>query len=318
MICGAYAVQQLKLMKTNSLLSILLMSAMLCFNIAARADGHEGSDDQGDNDDQGENCQGGHIDGTETLVATVTLVPTTNGPVDASGVANLISENEDGVVTSSFSLSITGLTAGVYDLSIVKKSDGSTVDLGQFTIGRSCHGDDDEEDNDDEGEGEGEDDEHDGDHKCCQWAAFLDEADVQLPADLDPMDIAQILISDADGNVVLVGDLVNPTATTKIKFSAKIRVHSSTSATASTVLNNKAQALSTAKRGKRTDRFTMIASGLTPNTTYAVTVNGQNAGTVKSSSKGKVLVRKVPANLLVVKSVHLVDANGNTAVRAKF
>lgn len=298
------------IMKTNSLLSILLMFAMTCFSIAAKADGDEnGSGDQGDNDDQGENCQGGHIDGSETLVATVTLVPTTNAPADASGMANLISDNEDGVVTSSFSLSITGLTAGVYDLSVVKKSDGSTVDLGQFVIGNPCSEGGDGE-NDDEGDGGNNDGEH--------WAAFLDAGNVQLPSDLDPMDIAQILISDTNGTVLLTGDLVNPSPTSKIKFSAKIRVRSSSSSTVTSVLNNKAQALSTAKRGRRTDRFTMIASGLAPNTTYSVTVNGQNAGTVKSSSKGKVLVRKVPASLLVVKSVHLVDANGNTAVRAKF
>jgi len=297
-------------MKTSSFLSALLLSALVAFNINARADDDEnGGSDQGDNDDQGENCQGGHIDGSETLVATVTLLPPTNAPSDASGVANLISENEDGTVTSSFSLSVTGLTAGVYDMSVVKKSDGSTVDLGQFMVGNPCQ----------QGDGEGGDDGEGDDQEGDGWAVFLDAANVQLPPDLDPMDIAQIVISDSNGNVVLVGDLVDPSPTSKIKFTAKVRVHSSSSSsTVSSVSNNKAQALSTARRGKRSDRFTMIASGVSRNTTFSVIVNGQNAGTVKSNSKGKVLVRKVPANLLVVKSVHLVDANGNTAVRAKF
>jgi hypothetical protein len=62
----------------------------------------------------------------------------------------------------------------------------------------------------------------------------------------------------------------------------------------------------------------MIASGVAPNSTFSVSVNGQSAGTVKSNAKGKVLVRTLPANLLVVKSVHLIDSNGATAVRAKF
>jgi hypothetical protein len=62
----------------------------------------------------------------------------------------------------------------------------------------------------------------------------------------------------------------------------------------------------------------MIASGVAPNTTFSVSVNGQSAGTVKSNAKGKVLVRALPANLLVVKSVHLIDSTGATAVRAKF
>jgi hypothetical protein len=83
-------------------------------------------------------------------------------------------------------------------------------------------------------------------------------------------------------------------------------------------LNNKAQAHSTAKRGKLDNRFTMIASGVAPNSTYSVVVNGQTVGTAISNRKGKVLVNKLPANLLKVRSVHLVDGNGNTAVRAKF
>ncbi len=33
---------------------------------------------------------------------------------------------------------------------------------------------------------------------------------------------------------------------------------------------------------------------------------------------GKVLVRTVPVNLLVVRSIHLMDGNGNTALKAKF
>jgi hypothetical protein len=62
----------------------------------------------------------------------------------------------------------------------------------------------------------------------------------------------------------------------------------------------------------------MVASGVAPNSTFTVMVNGQAAGTVKSNSKGKILVKKLPANLLLVRSVHIVDSAGQTAVRAKF
>jgi hypothetical protein len=297
-------------MKTHSLLSALVVSSLLSFGVNTWALDDGGGDDQGDNnDDQGENCQGGHIDGSETLIATVTLVATNNAPTNSGGFAKLISENEDGVVSSSFSLCITGLTTGTYDLSVIRKSDGSSVDLGQFVVGGCGHGDgegDDSEDND------GENDGGDG-GKCCQFGVALD--DVPLPSDLDPMDIAQILISDSDGNVVLVGDLVDPAPSSSIKFRANLRVHSASGVASK---NSKALALTNARKGKRADRFTMIASGVAPNTTFSVSVNGQNAGTVTSNAKGKVLVRTLPANLLVVKSVHLIDANGVTAVHAKF
>jgi len=289
-------------MKTHSLLSALVISSLLSFGVNTWAHGGDGEGD-GDNNDQGENCQGGQIDGSETLIATVTLVATNNAPTNSGGFAKLISDNEDGVVTSSFSLSITGLTTGTYDLSVVRKSDGSSVDLGQFDVG-SQEGDGDNND--------GENGDQDGE-KCFQSGVSLE--DVQLPAGLDPMDIAQILISDSSGNVVLIGDLVNPAATSSIKFRAKLRVRS---ASAISSQNGKAMAFTAARKGKRADRFTMIASGVAPNSTFSVAVNGQSAGTVKSNAKGKVLVRTLPANLLVVKSVHLIDSSGATAVRAKF
>jgi hypothetical protein len=294
-------------MKIHSLLSALVISSLLSLGVNTWAhDGHEG-DGQGDNnDDQGENCQGGHIDGSETLIATVVLVATNNAPTNSGGFAKLISENEDGVVSSSFSLCITGLTTGTYDLSVIRKSDGSSVDLGQFVVGGCGQGDGD--DNDDE-DGNGDDD----GEKCCQSGIAID--DVPLPSDLDPMDIAQIVISDSDGNVILIGDLVDPAAASSIKFRARLRVRSAAGVASN---NSKALAFTNARKGKRADRFTMIASGVAPNTTFSVSVNGQSAGTVNSNAKGKVLVRTLPANLLVVKSVHLVDSTGATAVRAKF
>jgi hypothetical protein len=293
-------------MKTHSLVSALVISSLLSFGVNTWAhDGHDGDDLGDDNNDQGENCQGGHIDGSETLIATVVLVATNNAPTNSGGFAKLISENEDGVVSSSFSLCITGLTTGTYDLSVIRKSDGSSVDLGQFSVG--CHhgdGDDNDDENDD-GDDDGE--------KCCQLGVSLD--DVPLPSDLDPMDIAQIVISDSDGNVILIGDLVDPAAASSIKFRAHLRVRSASGVASK---NSKALAFTNARKGKRADRFTMIASGVAPNTIFSVSVNGHSAGTVTSNAKGKVLVRTLPANLLVVKSVHLIDSTGATAVRAKF
>src|SRR5215475_10042603 len=160
----------------KSFISTFLLCSILSYNVNVRAEHGDDDSDAGNNDDQGENCQGGNIDGSETLVATVALVPTTNAPADAGGVAKLLSQNENGVVTYSFSLSITGLTTGVYNLSVVRKSDGSTNDLGQFTVSAACHEDDQGENEDDQGENEQDGDEKEGEHSM---AAFLGE--IQLP-----------------------------------------------------------------------------------------------------------------------------------------
>src|SRR5437879_3477611 len=129
-------------MKT-SLFTYLLAASLLLFCPALIADDHGGGDEN-ENDD----CQGGHIDGSETLVATVELMGSADAPEGAGGFAKLISENEDGTVQSSLRMVITGLDAGTYTISVVLKSDGSTVDLGQVQIG-GCGDGDDEDDGDD-------------------------------------------------------------------------------------------------------------------------------------------------------------------------
>jgi hypothetical protein len=293
-------------MKKNLFISIIAAASLVLSGLNVSAEDGQDNNHQ-DNNGEESDCQGGQIDGSESLIASVALVPSTNAPSGAGGRANLISDNEDGIVTASLSLSITGLTSGTYSLALVKKSDGATVDLGQFSIGDSGQ----------EGDDEGDGDNNDGDHekKGCAWAVFLSEKDVQLPAHVDPMDIGQIIVSDSNGNVLLIGDLVNPAPTTSIKFKAALRVGPGSVSLQTT---GKAQAKSIVKRGKRSDRFTLIASGVAANSTFTVSVNGQAAGTVKSNRKGKVLVRKLPANLLNVRSVHLVDGNGQTALKAKF
>ncbi len=54
--------------------------------------------------------------------------------------------------------------------------------------------------------------------------------------------------------------------------------------------------------------------------TLSVQLNGTKVGTARSNKKGKVMVKKLPAktNLLIVRSVRLLDSQGNAAANAKF
>jgi hypothetical protein len=146
---------------------------------------------------------------------------------------------------------------------------------------------------------------------------LVSEEDLTLPAEVDPMDIAQIILSDSNGNELLIGDLVNAAPATTIRFKAALRVGGSTmSKTAQAA--GKARALSTTRKARRSDRFTMIASGVPASTTFTLLVNGEDAGIVTSNRKGKVLIRKLPGELMTLRSVRLVDASGQTAARANF
>jgi hypothetical protein len=317
-------------MKAKLFVSMMLATCLFTFNYALPSY----ADDQGDEQEQEchdeDGPDDGDIDGNESLEATVMLVATTNAPAGAKGVAKLEAENEDGVQTVELEIKTQGLPPGDYDLSAVRKSDSSTVDLGLITI--SCNGDDEDEDEDhdedeisqtnsfshdeeDDQDDDDEDEDHHGDCGCTN-AVFRSESEVELPPDLDPMDIAQIILSDTAGNALLVGDFVNVTNGTTIKFKATIRVAPDAGAPQA---QGMAVVLSSAKKGKlKKHRFTMIASGVPANSTFNVEMNGTQIGTVKSNKKGKVLVKKLPANLLNLRNVRLTDSEGHTAARAKF
>ncbi|MEY2429161.1 MAG: hypothetical protein QOJ40_2046 [Verrucomicrobiota bacterium] len=294
-------------MKIKLLPFVVSILVGLNLNVLADEDheGDHGGDQQGQN--EGDNGQGGNIDGSETLIAQIVLVPTNNASATANGEAKLESDNENGTVTATLEIKTQGLDAGDYTLSVVKISDGSSVTLGQISIGTS--GDDDGEENDGEG------DCHDGGQPGTNSTSVVlsSRSEVELPAGLDPTDIGQIVLSDANGNEVLVGDLVNPTAGSAIKFKASVRV-----AGANGTSSGKAVMQSITHKGKRKDHFTLIASGVPANSTLAVNLNGSNIGAVKSNKKGKVMVKRLPANLLRVRSVQLMDAQGQTAASVKF
>jgi hypothetical protein len=293
-------------MKTKLRISLLILSVAVAFSLNAFADDgegdHQGGDSQGQHGDSGgcdgTNSVGGSIDGSEALDARIILVPTNGAPANAIGKAHLESDNENGTQTAKLSLKVRGLDAGDYTLSLTKISDGSSVVLGQITVG-SAQGDD-----------------SDGDEQGGQGSGVLQtETDVQLPSDLVVTDIAQIVVSDTNGNAVLVGDLVNPTAGSAVKFKASIRVKPQNGAPTAT---GKAQLQSTARKGKRTARFTMIASGVPAQTTFNVTLNGKTVTTAKSNKKGKLLVRKLPPGISSIRSVQLTDPQGLPAAQADF
>src|SRR5215469_14222867 len=90
----------------------LVISATNC-----RADGDWGCCTNGSgmggsctNEDDGP--QGGDIDGSETLIATVALVPTTNARGGPGGVANIVSRDEGGIDSNQCSIATTGLVSG--------------------------------------------------------------------------------------------------------------------------------------------------------------------------------------------------------------
>ncbi len=319
-------------MKAKTIASLLVIFSLCNFNVSIAW--HDGGEHGEQEHESNEGPDDGEIEGNETLEAKIFLAPTADAPEGAKGCAKLEAENEDGIQNTELEIKTKGLPEGDYLLTAVRKSDGSSVDLGTITL--ACKGDDDEDDDgdrhdgkleedrsrhdgssrgddDEDDEGENEDDDENGDHHGGDCSKLRSEVD--LPADLDPMDISQIIVSDVTGLALLMGDFVNPANGTRIKFKAHVEIEPEEGAPE---CEGTAQVLCTANKGKKKNRFTMVASNVPSNSSFDVHVNGTHVGKAKSNKKGKVLVKKVPGNLLKLRSVELTDSEGHAVARAKF
>jgi hypothetical protein len=320
-------------MKAKVFSSLFLVFALCTVNhsLAWSGDQNGDGDSQGQDGGDQEGPDNGDINGNESLHAKIILVATTNAPAGAKGCAKLEADDNNGTNTATLEIKTTGLDPGDYDISVVRKSDGSTVDLGLITItdcsqsGQTNEDNEMEDNSSNDGSGDQGDqgDNQDGDSQggdqgggChCGGGTLQSVSQVDLPPDLDPMDIAQIIVSDTSGNPLLVGDLVDPTNGTQINFKACIHLSPDQGAPN---CQGTAQVSTTANKGKLKSRFTMVASNVPANSTFDVHMNGHVVGKAKSNKKGKVLVKKLPANTLNLQSVQLKDSQGNTVANAKF
>lgn len=259
---------------------------------------------------------GSEIIGTETFEAKVILTGTTNAP-DASGRAEIESENDNGTVTGQMQVETSGLVAGDYQVNVVKTSDGSTENVGTLTVG----GDDTNEvsvtsTNEDS-------------LTCTNGSSTLNlsssnsvwvsqqggsdgEGDFTLPSDLNAADIAQVVVADSLGNPVLTGDVGGSNS---INFNATVHI---TAGPAAPNAQGIAQLQNHVNKGKQKAKFLLNATGVPANTTLNVVVNGSVVGTVKSTKSGHVKLNKLPVDLMTVQTIELQDGGGATVGTAQF
>jgi len=318
-----------------------MLFAALCFTALAHDDGDE--------------C---NIHGSESMDAVVILNATSNAPAGAAGVAKIESENENGAETAKLELKTFALDPGMYDLSITLLSTGSNVDLGQFTVSASGDDEDDYDDDQGEdffgrfgtnsifstnsdwvpGNMGGFTNwgcwtnwnntnftcggiwskwfDH-GDHggNACTNRPIVTETETDLPAGVNPTDIAEITVSDMNGNPILVGDLVAPSAGTVINISGTVDIQPGPGAPD---LTGTAQIQSTAGKGKWQHHFTLNASGAATKTNFKLDVNGRSGGAARSNKSGQMTIKKLPSHVPALRSLRLLDAQGNVAGSAQF
>jgi hypothetical protein len=281
--------------------------------------------------------QGGNINGTESLDFQVMMTPTAAAPSGSSIKASLQADDEDGVTQAKLKLESQGLAAGTYSVSVTLKSDGSTVQLGTFTVtatptptptatptatpGNDDNGDnggDDGDDNDNEG---GDDNGGNGGTDC----EFGNGTSLPFPANFNPFDIATIVVTDSNGVILFTADLTNVSTAQSMNFTANVQAQSgagTSGATGTAVLS------AATTKGSGTGSLQLSGHGLSANMPLTFAINGAPVKNVRSDKRGNlnVLIKAkgksssvAPGlNLFKVTSVGLHDRNGNLVLGASF
>jgi hypothetical protein len=288
-------------MKVNRNLSIsALLAAAFCLSLGmsiAKAD---------------DNQQRGDMEGMEDLRIELQMTPTGAAPPGSSIELKLEADNEDGTNQAELELDEHGLPAGTFTVSVTLKSNGSTVQLGSFTIANGqaeaeikfSNEDENENDNEDENENE-----NDG-----------DEIELPFSANVNPFDIATVSVSNSSGMVLFTADLTPNASTTITSLTVNIIGKPgpmNPSATGSAVLN------ANGSHSRPNGSLHITGQGLPPNTPLKVTINGKasNRKNARTSSMGTVNIMITPrgktrtvargVNLLQVKKVTLTNKSGN-------
>ena len=256
-------------------MSLLLSCGVLASNLTASAKNNSGSNNT--------------VQNVQRYDARFDLTATPDAPAGAKGKAEISSESTDGDQTATLSLQTQGLDAGDYTVPAVT-TDGSSIPLGQITIEDPSNGN---------GRGRGR---------------LKSDSQVDL-TDVAPNDIVQLIVSDANGIDMLVGDLSAEGSKSKATYNATIPITPGDAAPDATGF---AKLKSSMKKGTIKNNFVLIAAGLPPDTTYTVNVDGTDVATVTSNKRGGVVVKKLPAEVTTITSVQLLDPDGVEALRADF
>jgi len=219
--------------------------------------------------------------------AKFSLPGTPDAPAGAKGKALFKSVNQDGNQTASLKLRTHGLDPGDYTVNGVLTSDGTQVPLGLITVAEPGSG---------------------GKHT-------KDTSDtLDVATDASGSDIGGLVVADSNGVAMLQGDLASPGSSGNL--SASVPVIGGDSSPGAT---GNAKLKVNVKNGNRKDNFLMRATGVPPNSTFAVNVDDADTGTtVKSTGSGRVTVKKLPPGLGSISSVSLTDEGGGEVARADF
>ncbi len=274
----------------------------------ATAQAHEGSDDH--------QC-GGDIDGTEMVNVDLAMTPTAAAPAGSGIDLSFEASDDNGVTEAELGLHTHSLPPGTYSVSVTLKSDGSTVALGTFTVDAEGEGEiefttENEAENVAQPQDGGGDDNGNDENE--------NEGNLPFPAGFNPLDIATVTVSDANGTALFTADL-----TTTATISATVQA---TPGAAAPNANGTASINAAMKKGRVKGVLNFVGHALPPKMPVAFAINGTVVKNLKTDKRGDVSLKLGPSGkdttvapgvtLANVTSVTLQDQSGNALLQANF
>jgi|GEM_PF-1715585 len=279
-----------------------LAAAAMVIGPAAMADNHGGMNSSGDT--IGFNG-GSHQEFQQVIV----LAPTVTAPTNAVGVVKLHSDTDDVTNSVAVTVSVAGLAAGTYIVSVTDLTGTNTYDLGTVNVSTNSF-------DLDEWEGDGFAEGYGTNLPVVSTNVItFGRGQFVVPAGLEATNVAYLFIYDTNGVVDLTGDFTSLTNITALVYNTTVAV---IPGTAAQVLGQGTRTLAF-KKGKISSSFTLNAMGLTPKQTLYLKANGVSSATASTSTKGTVKVLSLPhANLTNLQLLEAKDKKGNVVFSLKF
>ncbi len=239
----------------------------------------------------------------------IILAGTTNISTNAVGLANLRTVEDDDTNYTELKVSVAGLAASTYNVSLVDLTLTNSYTLGTFDVGTNSF--------------DGDEWEHDAYFGDCSTNTPVISTNVvtfgrgkfALPAGLDPTNVAALFIFNTNGVVDFTGDFTSLTNLSAVYYEEIVPVVPGTTATA----QGQGKLSLAYKKGKTTSNFALNAGGLTPKQLLYLKANGITSTTTSASPKGAVSVKTLPhTNLPNLKTLEAKDKKGNLVFSLKF
>ncbi|GEM_PF-3073848 len=306
------------------LLQIFAVSTVACgvliSNPALHAEdsvAQSGSNSETESSDQNDDS-GEKLCGSASTEAEAPFSVEPGAPAGFGGSAQLRAQNCNGTIQAWIKLEPEGLPAGTYTASITKKSDGSVVVLGTFDVAAANSSSDDVSD-DSESESESEDTE-----------IVYGTPDNPLPAGFNPLDVATVAISDANGNIIGRANLTDSTQVDHADFHASVKT---TAGADDADAAGRLLVSAKAKRGTTRGVLQLVAGKLPKSTDVMLNLNGSDLLGATTNGRGQLKLTRTTGssgrkptknqlpqgtNLFSLHTLILHDNAGHELLKAKF